>query len=350
MNVKMWKQAVSLLLVVAIVILLIPSFSLELKAAYADGIYTFEAGDVAVITEDFINTVANGLSASEGEKFRQNPVFQITQGVYSVTVSGDINVTVIFGTESGGTYTGVTIDRSSDGLGNANTGNTTKAALYQAGKTLGWKYYDDSYYVPTAPFWIRDGANVNALFLGDCVLKAGRNRLYMQSQTSNLSALNGDRGGYAGIQVSGDSSLTIMDTGGTLNDPGSLTVYGGWCNTTVDTSAQNNKPNGLSNDNASGGAGIGGGANYDTSRSFTSTYTEGTPGDITILSGNITAYGGHLAAGIGGGHNSAATTGTISILGGNLYVKGGAYAGGIGEGDSAKRSMSGAYKNDYMNS
>ncbi len=49
---------------------------------------------------------------------------------------------------------------------------------------------------------------------------------------------------------------------------------------------------------------------------------------------NVNAFGGHQAAGIGGGLNGAATTSSITINGGNVCAYGGRWAAGIGDGDS----------------
>jgi hypothetical protein len=132
LNMKTGKRIVSMMLVLAFVILMIPDLDIRLGAAVRNGlVYTFEAGDVAVITQKLINEVAGGMPAEDAAVFRKSPVFQITQGVYSVTVSGpfsytdpttnvteEISVTVIFGQQSGGTYTGVTIDRTNETVSN----------------------------------------------------------------------------------------------------------------------------------------------------------------------------------------------------------------------------------------
>lgn len=72
----------------------------------------------------------------------------------------------------------------------------------------------------------------------------------------------------------------------------------------------------------SGGAGIGGGSGLSC-------------GNIKIVGGNITAVGGHGAAGIGSGSSSngnPAECGTIDIIGGTVRATGGTYAAGIGSG------------------
>ena len=372
LNMKTGKRIVSMMLVLAFVILMIPDLDIRLGAAtYNDGVYTFVEGEVAVIDQALVNTAA----AKLGENFKKSPVFQITQGVYSVTVKGpfsytdpttnvteEISVTVIFGQQSGGTYTGVTIDRTNETvsngqIGNQATGYADLSVLYAAGKKLNWSRNNSTtnYYVPTAPFMIMGGAKVKTLFLGHCTIKAGRNRVY---SGGNDWKTEGNRAGYAGIQVDGTSSLTIMDvTGGTLS------VYGGYqlpgatinggnytfptdpllVNPIYDRSYTYNAPNGANYDTRAGGAAIGGGANYNTENSTHYQYVEGTPGEIIINGGKIYAVGGHLAAAIGGGFNGASTTSKIEINGGDITAIGGRFATGIGDGDSLdKNSSSGA--------
>ena len=57
-------------------------------------------------------------------------------------------------------------------------------------------------------------------------------------------------------------------------------------------------------------------------------------GNITIEGGNVTAYGGSWAAGIGssdsGSFTEATQCGSITISGGTVYAKGGVLAAGIG--------------------
>ena len=193
LNMTTGKRIVSMMLVLAFVILMIPDLDIRLGAAtYNDGVYTFVEGEVAVIDQALVNTAA----AKLGENFKKSPVFQITQGVYSVTVNGpfsytdpttnvkeEISVTVIFGQQSGGTYTGVTIDRTNETVsnngrmnarvGDAASGYADLSVLSKAGQDLGWS----NNYVPTAPFMIMNGAKVKTLFLGNCEIKAGRNRV-----------------------------------------------------------------------------------------------------------------------------------------------------------------------------
>lgn len=307
----------SLVLTIAMIVCMFPSFEPIVRAAT----YEYDSGPV-VITP---NTHKDG------------DTIIITQGVYSVTIDS-VDVNVIFGKYNpAGANEGVTIDRR-----NNTTTNALRKQLYEAGSELGWNRTNGGYYVPTAPFLITGDAKVNALFYGECVFYAGTNGVYVTQNGNryNLNTESGNnwrRGGYAGIQVDGKASLTITNAD-------NLSAYGAYLSN-VDPSTSGTSPGGDCSDAGSaGGAGIGGGVSYNTVSSalapggntaaYPSGYMAGTPGNITILNGNIYARGGHLAAGIGGGHNSAATMGSITLLGGNITAQGGAYAAGIGEGDS----------------
>ena len=387
LNMKTGKRIVSMMLVLAFVILMIPDLDIRLGAAVRNGlVYTFEAGDVAVITQKLINEVASGMPAEDAAVFRKSPVFQITQGVYSVTVNGpfsytdpttnvkeEISVTVIFGQQSGGTYTGVTIDRTNESVsnngrmnarvGDAASGYADLSVLSKAGQDLGWS----NNYVPTAPFMIMNGAKVKTLFLGNCEIKAGRNRVSVSYGQTNLGTnrnpnwvegyslgTSGNRCGYAGIQVEGSSqygpsSLEIMDvTGGKLSVYGSYQLAGtnGYdtdplkVNPIFDNKNGRDPyaaPSGANYRYRAGGAAIGGGAPYNADDSVSVGYKAGTPGTIIINGGEIYAVGGHLAAAIGGAFNGASTTSKIEINGGNITAIGGRYATGIGDGDTVDR-------------
>lgn len=354
MNISRKLRVLSLALVFAMLICMIPSFEFTVKAAT----HTFNSGPV-VISKNIID--ANG-----NQKYQDGDTIIIEQGVFSVTIDG-LDVNVIFGkygTEGG---TGVTIDRSDAGnnipeINNSDKGTATIAQLYQAGQELGWTRTtgNGGYYVPTAPFLITGGANVNAAFYGTCVFRAGTNGVYLTSGSENELSVEstetvnnenysgGYRGGYAGIQVDGDSSLTITNA----ND---LRAYGAYQNKSSGTSQYryNGDPasqelSGPNDTKVGGGAGIGGGVSYAPKSVGDTKYKQGTPGDITILNGNVTAYGGHCAAGIGGGLNSAATTGAITLLGGNITAHGGCWAAGIGEGDSVKNATSEMFTGDNV--
>lgn len=301
------NRALSLLLVFAMVLLLIPPFGITASAAY-----TFSGG-IVIIDE--------ALVAAEGNEF-------IIEGdVFSVTVIGDVDVSIIFNN--------VTIDRSADSAG------TNVAGIYTAGQRLNWTRGYNSFYVPTCPLLITGGASVTARFDGNCTFKAGTSGWYATSDNTNTLLLDStNRGGYAGIQVDGDSSLTIS---GAEN----LIAYGAYQTQNSSTSAGSGKPSGLTGtNNRGGGAGIGGGTSYTSPSAATSSYTQGTPGTIIIDNGNVTAYGGFQAAGIGGGTNSAATTNKIEINGGVVTAHGGAWAAGIGEGDSVDQAASNLFNSE----
>ena len=104
-------------------------------------------------------------------------------------------------------------------------------------------------------------------------------------------------GGYAGVFIKGDRTLTISGSG-------SLTAVGRGTDT-----------------GDHGGAGIGGYNNQDG-------------GNIVIAGGIINAQGGISAAGIGSGYanNRDNSSGAITISGGNVTATGGHYAAGIGTG------------------
>ncbi|MBO5023732.1 MAG: hypothetical protein J6D11_05440 [Clostridia bacterium] len=299
------KRALALCIIFAIALLLIPPFGINISAAYTI------SGGIVIIDEDLV--------AAEGNEF-------IIEGdVFSVTVIGDVDVSIIFNN--------VTIDRSADSAG------TNVAGIYTAGQRLNWTRGYNSFYVPTCPLLITGGANVTARFDGTCTFKAGTSGWYAASDnTLLLDSTN--RGGYAGIQVDGDSSLTIS---GAEN----LIAYGAYQTQNSSTSAGSGKPSGLTGtNNRGGGAGIGGGTSYTSPSAATSSYTQGTPGTIIIDNGNVTAYGGFQAAGIGGGTNSAATTNKIEINGGVVTAHGGAWAAGIGEGDSVDGAASNLFNSE----
>ena len=336
-----------LALILVMIFSWIPSF--RLNAAY-----TYSSGAVVI----------DGAAVEE-----HGTEYIIEQGVYSVTVTDGVDVTLIFN--------GVTIDRSTDGLGDSTTGAATAAELYEAGRRLheltgeaAWSKTPAAggYYVPTCPFLITGGASVTARFDGDCLFRAGGNGWYLASQTGTLeNALASDgRGGYAGIQVDGDASLTIAGANN-LKAYGAFPLAG-----TASSEGQTyeddplkvnpvfgldgtgsypwDRPTAVSTTEINGGgAGIGGGASYDTEtvRVEEHGYTAGTPGEIVVDSGNIYAVGGHQAAGIGGGVNSAATTSQIVINGGNITAIGGRFATGIGDGDSISEMESFLYAENY---
>ncbi|MCC8097095.1 MAG: carbohydrate-binding domain-containing protein, partial [Eubacterium sp.] len=111
---------------------------------------------------------------------------------------------------------------------------------------------------------------------------------------------NSDDQGYPGVNYAGIQKTSVDNT---------LTIRGQWGETETLTVQSGYKS-----------AGIGG--------------AQGSPGkNITIDSGTVTAYGGILAAGIGGGCDYYGTTkSTVIINGGIVTAYGGTAAAGIGSG------------------
>ncbi len=345
----------ALLLVLAFVLVMLQPFSLIVSAADA---YTFDFttdSSVIIIDQAFID-----------DKGTNN--FIIPDEAYSVTVIGDVSVMLTFNevtidrTDTAGSNT--TVDYSGDD--NA----TLRQNLWDAGVYLhenyGWEQpTGGGYYVPTCPFLITGGATVYALFattnIDDkdrtCRFEAGANGWYMASEdaTSLRNVHDNDttyRGGYAAIQVEESSSLVILG--------GKVVALGGYLfsgitgldsaieiNHKKDTSDPYGVPSGLKNGYSGGGAGIGGGAAYNTTTASSTGYTAGTPGNIRIQNGKVIAVGGHMAAGIGGGVNSASTSGTIEINAGEIYAVGGRWAAAIGDGDSVSGATSTTYANEH---
>ena len=309
--------AVAFCMVLATVLALPFGFLLPASAAEAD--YTFPSGAVLITSEH------------DGKNIL------IQNGVFSVTVSGAKNVTLMF--------ENVTIDRrySSDSA-------VTDSSIYTVASSLGWRS-GTTYYAPTCPLLITNNSEVTVAFRGVNNFYAGTNRCTVTNSGTYTPVQSGM--GFAGVQVDSGSTLTIEQSNGVLN------AYGGYY---VATDNSNNVPNGTlfnGDDNGygyplgikpnetGGGAGIGGGAIYSNTYAANKTYTAGTPGTIIINGGTINAYGGHQAAGIGGGLNSAATSSSITINGGTVTARGGRWAAGIGDGDSLQNSYSNAYNNNY---
>ena len=193
------NRALSLLLVFAMALLLIPSFGITASAAH-----TIKSG-VVVIDEAFVETYGTE--------------YIIENGVFSVTVIGDVDVSIIFNS--------VTIDRSNDKTG------TNISGIYPAGQRLNWTRGYNSYYVPTCPFLITGGASVTARFDGNCTFKAGYNGWYATSNNPNQLALtNNTHCGYAGIQVDSGASLTISSAQ-------NLSAYGAYQMASTDTNYVN---------------------------------------------------------------------------------------------------------------
>ena len=165
---------------------------MQLNAAH-----TFSSGPV-VITQETVNTY----------RVRE---FIIEDGVFSVTVTDGVDVTIIFNN--------VKIDRRYDTPGSLP--GVTSAQLLDAAKKLNslsgdskWESYgQEQYYIPTCPLLITGGASVTARFAGSCSFYAGFNGWYISEDifgaAGTMQMGRGYGGGYAGIQVDSGSSLTI---------------------------------------------------------------------------------------------------------------------------------------------
>lgn len=285
---------------------------------------------ITVIAADY-ETFDNGAVYIDSSYDGRNVL--IKNGVFSVTVNGATNVNIIFDS--------VTMDRRY-----ANDSNGTVKGLYNVSQNLGWTY------AQTCPLLITGNSEVTVAFRGVNNFYAGTNRCSVTTADSYTKAKNG--GGFAGIQVDTGSKLTIAQSGGTINAYGAFYVEGDNSENYTDNSKytgnankQYGAPDGATMNKLAGGAGIGGGVTGSTLSSSSSSYTNGTPGTIVINGGNINAYGGHQAAGIGGGLNSAATSSSIIINGGNITAYGGRWATGIGDGDSLQNDWSTKYTDKY---
>ena len=308
--------AMAFCLVLATVLTVPFGFLLPASAAEAD--YTFDSGAVLITSEH------NGKN------------ILIQNGVFSVTVSGATGVTLLFDS--------VTMDRRYSQDKDTKSGSTVRD-LYRVSTTLGWGTK-----AQVCPLLITNNSEVEVAFRGTNTFYAGVNGSTVTSGNVYTSSQSG--GGFAGIQVDSGSTLTIQQSNG------SVFAYGGHyvaadnsnnvSNNTLYTSDGNGYgwPAGAQTDLA-GGAGIGGGVTYNTTSSYGRSYTTGTPGTIIINGGEIHAFGGHQAAGIGGGLNSAATATSITINGGKVNAEGGRWAAGIGDGDSLQDQYTGQYSNSY---
>lgn len=335
-NKRILRKVVSVMLAILFVLGAMPPMVLDVFAADE----TFSSGAVYLDADD-----------SGKEIIIQN-------GVFSVTVNGATDITIIFDN--------VTIDRGTmdgtNGYTDAANGSTIEN-LYYVSQQLGVEGK-----AQVCPFLITGNAEVTAQFRGTCTFYAGTNGCTVSEQNRYTATHNG--GGYAGIQVQSGSTLIIDDAtdlmvyGGVQharpnaqgNVPGTNTAYSDVlrANADIQNAGYNDPfdqayrgPNNRAFDSASGGAGIGGGVWLDTNSSASGSYTNGTPGTIIINKGNIEAWGGVQAAGIGGGVNSAATTGMIQINGGNITAHGGRFGAGIGDGDSVNGNTSTAYRDAH---
>lgn len=283
---------------------------------------------VSVSAADPDDTFSSGAVLLDASYSGKNVLIQ--NGVFSVTVSGATNVNIIFDS--------VTMDRrfSSDS-------STTVPGLYNVAQSLGW-VKNGTYTAQTCPLLLTNGASASVAFRGVNNFYAGTNKCTVNN--GDWYAKNQSGGGFAGIQVDSGSTLTIEPSGGTINAYGAFYVEG---DNSENSSYGYGAPAGVAQNQLAGGAGIGGGAAWNTTTSASSSYTAGTPGTIIINGGNINARGGHQAAGIGGGFNGAATSNSITINAGNVNAYGGRWAAGIGDGDSAPSDGGGFYASTYGN-
>ena len=303
-------QSLALLLAVSVLLSVFVGFPVSVSAADPD--YTFSSGAVLL---DNSYTGKNVL---------------IQNGVFSVTVSGATDVNIIFDS--------VTMDRRYN-----SDSNRTVSGLYNVAQSLGW-VKNGTYTAQTCPLLLTNGASASVAFRGENNFYAGTNKCTVNS--SDWYTQNQSGGGFAGIQVDSGSTLTIEPSGGTINAYGAFYVEG---DNSENSSYGYGAPAGTTQNSLSGGAGIGGGAAWNTTTSASSSYTAGTPGTIIINGGNINAHGGHEGAGIGGGFNGAATSNSIAINAGNVNAYGGRWAAGIGDGDSAPSDGGGFYASTYGN-
>ena len=305
------KKSVSLFVAISVLMAVFAAFRLPVSAADPD--YTFSSG--AVLLD-------NSYSGKN---------ILIQNGVFSVTVSGATNVNIIFDS--------VTMDRRYD-----KDVNGTIEGLWKVTTALGWRNsnYSTTGIAQTCPLLLTNGASATVAFRGVNNFYAGTNKCTVSN--GNRYTKNQSGGGFAGVQVDDGSKLTISPSGGTLNAHGAFYVEG---DSSENSSYWYGSPAGVSQNQLAGGAGIGGGAAWNTTTSASSSYTAGTPGTIIINGGNIKAYGGHQAAGIGGGLNGAATNTSVTINGGNVNAYGGRWAAGIGDGDSLQNNWTTKYTENY---
>ncbi len=282
-------------------------------------------------------TVSSGAVLITSEVNGKN--FLIKNGVFSVTVVGATNVTLLFDS--------VTINRR---YADDTENGKQIEGLWAVSQKLGW-----SGKAQVSPLLITGNSEVKVAFRGENKFYAGVNGCTVTSGNVYTSSQSG--GGFAGIQVDSGSTLTIQQSNG------SIAAYGGhWVNASNSSNNPSDKTNfpendadargygspaGTSGNSLAGGAGIGGGVSGTTTTSNSKTYTQGTPGTIIINGGEIHAFGGHEAAGIGGGVNGAATSTSITVNGGIIEAEGGRWAAGIGDGDSLPDRPSNDFSKSY---
>ncbi|MBO7275428.1 MAG: hypothetical protein J6V15_03535, partial [Clostridia bacterium] len=350
------SRFISAALVLAMVLAALPPFELPVFAAEEE---TSSSGAVYLDADDSGKTI------------------YIKQGVFSVTVNGAQDIELIFGERTADGATGVTMNRRSveGDLDDAN-GDTIEN-LYYVSQQLNNLQNGSTGKAQTCPLMITGNATVRATFHGKCRFYAGTNACIVSNQnvytaqtqygTNNYNRTNGN--GFAGIQVNSGSTLIIEGAddlkvfGGHQfaipGEDGKVTIndttinYGDMLRANHDignhedpyNNSASKAPEHATDKNYSGGAGIGGGPTLRTSSTGTSSFTTGSPGTIIINGGNVEAFGGYQAAGIGGAVNSPATTGMIQINGGNVIAHGGRWAAGLGDGDT----VNGGAPNTFIN-
>ena len=262
----------------------------------------------------------------------------IKNGVFSVTVVGATNVTLLF--------EGATMNR---GYADDTESGKQIEGLWAVSQKLGWNNK-----AQVCPLLITGNSEVKVAFRGANYFYAGVNGCTVNS--SNYYTKSQSGGGFAGIQVDSGSTLTIEQSNG------SVAAYGGhWVNASNSSNNPSDNSNfpegrewegygspaGTSHNSLAGGAGIGGGVAGTTTTCNNTAYTQGTPGTIMINGGEIHAFGGHQAAGIGGGVNGAASSSSITITGGTIEAHGGRWAAGIGDGDSLPDRPTNQFSKSY---
>ena len=312
--------AVAFCMVLATVLAVPFGFLLPASAAGTDTYTTVSSGAVLITSED------------SGKNFL------IQNGVFSVTVVGATNVTLLF--------EGVTMNRRY--ADDTESGKQIEG-LWAVSQKLGWNNK-----AQVCPLLITGNSEVKVAFRGANYFYAGVNGCTVNSSNSYTKSQSG--GGFAGIQVDSGSTLTIEQSNG------SVAAYGGhWVNASNSSNNPSDSTNfptgnewngygspaGTTNNSLAGGAGIGGGVSGTTTTCNNTAYTQGTPGTIIINGGEIHAFGGHQAAGIGGGVNGAATSSSITITGGTIEAHGGRWAAGIGDGDSLPDRPTNQFSKSY---
>ena len=312
--------AVAFCMVLATVLAVPFGFLLPASAAGTDTYTTVSSGAVLITSED------------SGKNFL------IQNGVFSVTVVGATNVTLLF--------EGVTMNRRY--ADDTESGKQIEG-LWAVSQKLGWNNK-----AQVCPLLITGNSEVKVAFRGANYFYAGVNGCTVNSSNSYTKSQSG--GGFAGIQVDSGSTLTIEQSNG------SVAAYGGhWVNASNSSNNPSDSTNfpkgnegngygspaGTTTNSLAGGAGIGGGVSGTTTTCNNTAYTQGTPGTIIINGGEIHAFGGHQAAGIGGGVNGAATSSSITVTGGTIEARGGRWAAGIGDGDSLPDRPTNQFSKSY---